>query len=524
LVKTQSAATVLLEQNGEPLIVSQPYGAGRVTILAFDLWQAPLLHWTEGRLLLADLLSSPPQGQSRSKLLFPVLTTIQTSQAKIAPAFIGLLIYAFIAGPLLYFLLKPKKKGILAWVLIPSVTLLFTLLTPLYSLLLKESDSAYFGATIIESFPGTKKSIVTSDLLVFSGGKESHVLTVQRPNAQAYTVVPLRRRRLTTPLGELPYTELNESGFLSVNPLRLAMWGTRYLSVESAADNTLGIKASLQLSGKRRFELQVTNNGRYNLEDLFVIYPFLDSGSVDLAYANIKKLELGQSETISGIVARGLDGPDKKDLYAMIVKGLVKGHYRQRLEKERTAWVFAKLGDRAYGEGLRTDNNLQLSSWTSIGVAPVEMYLRHIPYGHALLSWSNSKIREETTRRGDEEVHEGTYDFTFTRSTIRAENGVKSLHFKFQSEDKLSVINLAVWEPVNKRWRPLKLDQMQALELKEGEGNKSQSREFNLPNIESVMPRGRRKVKFRYTYYKAKKSRSRPKILRLWIALELNSQ
>ncbi|MDF1665832.1 MAG: hypothetical protein P1V97_29015, partial [Planctomycetota bacterium] len=189
LNKSNPYSNVLFDIGGAPVALDQPYGAGRITILAFDLWQGPLQKWEGKSKLVSELLSSPPDRMTRSILLFPALTTIQTSQAKIAPAFTGLLLYAFIAGPVVYFVLKSKKKGLLAWIIIPCIIIGFSVITPLYSLVLKESDSAYYGTTVIESFPGTNRAMVTTDMLVFSGGKESHDITVQRENAQAYTVV-----------------------------------------------------------------------------------------------------------------------------------------------------------------------------------------------------------------------------------------------------------------------------------------------------------------------------------------------
>jgi hypothetical protein len=503
----KSKSTVLLQHKGNPLILSQSYGSGRITLLAFDLWEKPFLHWANGSDLLSDLLSSPPNTTTRASLLFPVLTTIQTSQAKIAPAFTALLLYAFIAGPLLYFILKQKNIGLMAWIIIPSIILIFTLLTPLYSLILKESDSAYFGVTLIESFPNTKRSMVTSDLLLFSGGKEAHTLTIQRPNAQAYTVIPTRIRRQNTPMGENAFTNLNEKRALSINPLRLAMWGTRYLSVESTRRDPLKVDARLSINKDGKYRLELTNNGQYGLKDLFVVFPYASGRSIDLGSTTVDQLKQKETSTTNGKPTPGITAPDKKDLYAMIVKGLVTGEYMAKVRVEQSAWLFARLDEKSYAEGIRTDKNLQLSSWTAVGICPVQVFYNEIPYGSARLIWSDKKIKEETTRRGAEEVHEGRYEFSFPASTLRLEDQIESLKIRFQSRDKLSVIDLKVWEPTLKRWRPLEFDKMEEI-VKAGkeEGKRSDTHEFEIPDAPALMPKGCRKIRFIYTYYQFKKS------------------
>lgn len=533
LNRSNPDATILLEDQGQPLILEQAYGAGRITILAFDLWQGPLQKWGGKSRLVSELLSSPPHRVTRSTMLFPALTTIQTSQAKIAPAFTALLLYAFIAGPVVYFVLKPKKKGLLAWFIIPAIILVFSLMTPLYSLVLKESDSAYYGVTVIESFPGTNKAMVTSDMLVFSGGKESHDITVQRENAQAYTVVPRRQRRETTPLGEKAYVGMNESNHLRINPLKLAMWGTRYLSIESAEENPLKISGRIRLVDKNKYQLELNNNGNYKLEDLFIVFPCAEAGSIDLGFAEADPIDVGESYSGGGIVARGLEGPDTKNQYALVVKELLAKHYRVRVEEERTAWVFAKLTEKIYGGGIRTDQNLTLSSWTAVGIAPIDMYYDQVPYGAAKLNWTDKVARVETTKNGESNVHEGLYEFTFTKSTLRDTDKVKSLRFQFSSRDKLEFIKLDIWEAATKSWRRLKLNEMEELIAppKKGEdtpqniqsGERS-FHEFELKDVAKILPPKTRRVLFRYTYYRETSSRRGKKDIGLNLSLKLESQ
>ena len=134
-------------------------------------------------------------------------------------------------------------------------------------------------------------------------------------------------------------------------------------------------------------------------------------------------------------------------------------------------------------------------------------------------------------KNGENEVHESFYDFSFTKSTLRANDRVEALTFRVTSRDKLSLIDLSVWEPRAKRWRPLKLEELEKVERKSlkrkeerpkpmSPGEVSQH-EFRLPQVESVMPVGTRRVRFKYIFYREVGSRRKRKALDLGVSLKL---
>lgn len=424
-------AVALAGMDGAPLILCRAFGAGRVTLAAFDLWEAPLLHWPRGSDLIADLLSGQPMRVGRGEeLIFPVLSDLQTTQAQITPAFTGLLLYAFIAGPLIYFALKAKNRGILAWVLVPATTLLFVLLTPAYLLVLNQSDSAYIGVSLHESLPGTSVSLKTSDMIIFSGGRERHSIQVQRPGAQAFTVVPKGRRLSAGAAGETPFTVLDDRGFLRIDPLKIAMWGTRYASIESAGEDPIKLQAEL-IAGDQEVELRIKNKGRYGLSKILILFPAIRPSVTNISYLQIDFLERGEEKTVRGPLFTSPLNVDKTELYDQMVTGLTKRRYAAMVRDQRSAWVFAKIDPTAAGEGILTDAQLRMNSWCSLAVASVAMrFTGRVPYGAARRRDRDRVLGVEQGPAGMIERHATSTTLQYNRAILPEPAAVTALELE----------------------------------------------------------------------------------------------
>ena len=126
-------ATVLVEQDGLPVLVQQSVGFGAVYYLAADPGLQPLSSWAGLKDVYSHLLGDrsldpswagagwDPSLSNRALSALPVLG--------IPPAFyvMGLLgLYVLIIGPLNYFVLRRIKRQELAWITIPALVIAFT--------------------------------------------------------------------------------------------------------------------------------------------------------------------------------------------------------------------------------------------------------------------------------------------------------------------------------------------------------------------------------------------------------------
>ena len=96
------------------------------------------------------------------------------------------ILYALVAGPGIYFLLRARGQGILLWLVIPALTLGFALLVPLYRLALKDAESTLVGVRLIEARAGDDLAVETCDTLVFSGGLEEKRVSMPGEDAVAF--------------------------------------------------------------------------------------------------------------------------------------------------------------------------------------------------------------------------------------------------------------------------------------------------------------------------------------------------
>lgn len=134
----KAGATALFAEGEIPLIAVQPWGSGKVWYAAYDLSLQPVASW-QGNPVLWETVLSGEWGQPRITYSGPGLGAMGpsyweiNSQLEVFPSltppsmgvlFIVLLVYAAVAGPALYLLLKRLDKREWAWVAIPGLALL----------------------------------------------------------------------------------------------------------------------------------------------------------------------------------------------------------------------------------------------------------------------------------------------------------------------------------------------------------------------------------------------------------------
>ncbi len=172
LVTTSSLqrGELLYHEEGLPLLARQALGRGSIYFLALDPKLAPLLDWDGAEMMWTAVANHTPT-------LPPWAHGIQNSYAAIEAAssissltlpstgqlLLFLLAYIIIIGPINYFILKRMNRRELAWLTIPVLVLLFSVLT------------AFTG------FKSRGGQIITNQLSVAvgqSGGSHMQVQTV----------------------------------------------------------------------------------------------------------------------------------------------------------------------------------------------------------------------------------------------------------------------------------------------------------------------------------------------------------
>lgn len=328
------------DRAGEPLIAQRRCGAGRLTVVAIDPWSPPYLHEEDTRILLERILSNGPRYQALSDTLFPELSALRVQPAKIGPAFGALLLYALIIGPGLYFILRAKKRGLLLWVAIPACTLVFSALTPLYSLVLARSESAMVAASIIEAASSDTWEHEVADALIFSGGLERHEVTVRGEDTTAAVLLPARgfRGGAPRPGGALGAPFLADSLRFQID---VPLWGARYVNTQRV------LRASRPRFGRSRVvharagtRIELTNDGPIPLEEAVVIFPDVKRTGMraflhDLTGPLVRGADVKVDAKFQNAVAWTQGGPSQKDLAQSLQRRLVTDKLIKKVEDAR---------------------------------------------------------------------------------------------------------------------------------------------------------------------------------------------
>ncbi len=162
LITTSSlrSGELLLHQDGLPILARQKVGRGNVYFLALDPNLAPLLDWDGSELVWAEVASVTPRlptwavGAQNSYAAGTAVSSLpELALPSTFQLFFFLLFYITIVGPVNYFVLRRMKRRELAWVSIPALVIIFSVISYITGFQLKGNDpivnemSVAFGRT-----------------------------------------------------------------------------------------------------------------------------------------------------------------------------------------------------------------------------------------------------------------------------------------------------------------------------------------------------------------------------------------
>ncbi|MBN1564532.1 MAG: hypothetical protein JXA10_11875 [Anaerolineae bacterium] len=183
----RSSAQVLVETEGVPLLVRDELGNGLVDFLAVDPNAEPLRSWSNTRYLWYVLMASAEQEPSWSDDLYnwsvardATLTTFNT----VLPTFYQLcgflIMYIILIGPVNYLVLKRLNRREWAWVSIPALIVIFSVLAYQVGFNLRGSQPTVNRLSVVQVWGDGEEAKVTSFVGVQSPRRTTYDMAVER--------------------------------------------------------------------------------------------------------------------------------------------------------------------------------------------------------------------------------------------------------------------------------------------------------------------------------------------------------
>ena len=179
------SAQVLVDQAGIPLVASKNSGIGRVFYLAFDPSLEPFRNWSGSQAFYARLLSNPQTAPSWIggfqdwNAAANAISTFPGLELPSAGLIMGFLfIYVAAIGPANYFLLRSLKRRELAWISIPVLVVLFSLMAFLIGNQIRGARPVLNRLAIVQVWPGMGQARVNALLGVFSPRRDTFQLEI----------------------------------------------------------------------------------------------------------------------------------------------------------------------------------------------------------------------------------------------------------------------------------------------------------------------------------------------------------
>lgn len=186
LVTTSSLrrGELLLHQDGLPLLARQDQGRGSVYFLALDPSLAPLVDWNGSPILWGEVarrVPTPSPWAAGVRNSYAANQAVGSLPSVALPSVLQLiaylLVYVILIGPVNYAILKKRNRRELAWLTIPALVLVFTVLAYVTGFQIKGNNTIINEMAVAHGAANSEQMRVQSLLGLYS------------PNRRAYDLV-----------------------------------------------------------------------------------------------------------------------------------------------------------------------------------------------------------------------------------------------------------------------------------------------------------------------------------------------
>ena len=279
-------AYVLVEQDGFPLLVEKMVGFGHVYFFAADPGLQPLSRWEGMRAVYEFSLARKnfnlwnttwnPNTANQALAILPALGI-----PSIFASCGWMLLYLLVIGPLNYLFLRRIKRMELAWISIPTLVIIFTLMTYVAGSISRGTRPIVNRMGISLSWDGVSQSQVRGLVGVYSPNRAKYNLEAKLP----FVALPLTEF-------DTSLNTLQQGTSMLIPDITVEIGGMKTLAVDGAQPAlALSHDLSFDLSSGILLEGKITNTTSYTIEDASLHLPNTTEDLGDFAPGESKEIQ-----------------------------------------------------------------------------------------------------------------------------------------------------------------------------------------------------------------------------------------
>lgn len=308
------SGNVLVTEAGTPLVVEKILGSGCIYYVALDLSSEPFDSWRGTvpfwELLISSRLEFPgylaPDISARQQLASQmpyVLTNLPMLDLPSAQGLALLLVvYILFVGPFNYLVLRWRKRLHWAWITIPAITLIFSILSFSLGYALRGTD-LFLNKIAVIDLQQDGMANVTSYLGLFSPARQSYQVEVEgngliSPLGSYYDPWAFGGSDISTDAGPEIILQQGDPGF--VRGLSVDQWSMQSFMVEGLPLEFGQVISDLRLEGEWLVGT-VENRSHYDLQDVVLV--------LNKQFQKLGSIQIGAQIDVKLYVANPL-GPD----------------------------------------------------------------------------------------------------------------------------------------------------------------------------------------------------------------------
>lgn len=478
--KLQTGTTILVEQDGTPILVQKQMGLGSVYYFAADPALQPLNNWSGLKNLYDSLLGfkipTPSWGNGESFGYYEVNQALATIPELGLPSILyicGLLFfYILIIGPLNYFVLRRLKRQELAWFTIPVLVVIFTGLSYSTGLLYRGRTPILNRLAVVQAWDGVDQAHVRAMVGIYSPVRAKYDLEA----TEHFMMTPLQDG-IANLQSSSDWEALQQDTGMVLPDVRVEIGGMKTVAFEGSLP-ALAISHDLVITldqGKPMLKGTIHNQSSHSLKEAFIVTPG--------QWSKLGDLNAGASRKINISLASGANGPEFYNLGPMDILGMNYPSFDtdEKLAR-RSSFLQAVLSSQY---GMNEGNwGIYLMGWIDEDMLPIglqnqrfktidtllyvdmlspalELGRSQVTLPASLFAWEASE--PQVSPHYVAGLPQGGYTLRFRPAFALEYRDIESLQFSFQSNAAPSEIDASVWNYEQGDWDAIQVSGRQTV-------------------------------------------------------------